>query len=539
MPAGRPKKVVLVAEDVIATSLEDTLARTTKITFPNARYREDPVAYCREILGVEPWAKQVEILESVRDHKRVAVRSGNKVGKTRSATILASWFYDSYPDARVTMTSTTDRQVNTILWRELRKVRAGMGRCVDCKRDDPDGPKPCPHSAVSPGVMGELARTGLKSEDFREITGYTAKEPEAIAGISGANMLYIVDEASGVPDVIFEAIEGNRAAGARILLISNPTRNEGEFYNAFTNKKEEYHTITVSSEETPNVVEDRIVIPGLAGREWVEEKKREWGENSSLYKVRVKGEHALHEDGRIFSIHAIGQAEEAWEDTPAEGLLQLGLDPAGPSGTGDESAFSLRRGLKQLHLSASLGLTEEGHLVQVLALLRDHRTPTEVPLVVIDREGSVGAKVYGLLSAHEETHPRDFRLVAVRASDRAQREGHLYDRMRDGLVQNLFGWIKDGGAIITDRKLATEMHQFEWFQHAMNGKYKVTPKDKIKKEIGRSPDRFDALALSVWEPTWLKEEQGAPASAPAAQGGVDTYESGGMDPYAGSRAFRR
>lgn len=526
--AGAMRAAIRLELDALAT-----------IRWPSARYRADPVAFVREILGATPWSRQIEILEAVRDHPRVAVSSGHKIGKSNVAACVALWFYSSFPDARVVMTSTTDRQVNQILWRELRMTRNRGGRCLGCKAEDPEGrriARPCPHSALIDGEIGELARTGLKSADFREVVGFTAREPEAVAGISGANLLYIADEASGIPDTIFEAIEGNRAGGARILLLSNPTRNDGEFFEAFTKKADLYHAIRVSSEETPNVVEGRIVIPGLATREWIEEKKQEWGEDSPLYKVRVKGEHALREDGKIFSVHTIEQAEQRWADTDDAGRLYLGVDPAGGSGTGDEAVFVARRGLKMLELQPTLGLNEEQHVVRVLEILLRHRLPRETPVVVMDPLGEIGGKVRRALREHEERNPGSFELVCLRSSDGAIRQPQVFDRIRDELAANLEAWFKDGGAIIEDAKLAAELHVLEYRQN-VRGKYKVTPKDEIRKQLGRSPDRYDALALSVWEPLSLRDEAGPPAAA--AEPAEEYYHEHGLDPYAGSGQWQR
>ena len=74
-----------------------------------------------------------------------------------------------------------------------------------------------------------------------------------MAGISGPDILFIIDEASGVPEDIFEAIEGNRAAGADVILCSNPTQTSGTFFDAFHSKRDLWHPLTISSEETPNV----------------------------------------------------------------------------------------------------------------------------------------------------------------------------------------------------------------------------------------------------------------------------------------------
>lgn len=540
-PRGRPPRERLTFVGSFVPRLLAELEASTRVRFPSPHYWRDPARYFREILGVEPWSKQIEVLEAVRDHPRVAVSSGHKVSKSHSAAGLALLFYCSFPDARAVMSSVTARQVDQILWRELRMMRARAGRCVRCKAADPDArsiPAPCPHSALIEGHAGELARTGLKSDDFREIVGFTAREAEAVAGISGRHLLYILDEASGIPDEIFEAVEGNRAGGARLVMFSNPTRTEGEFFRAFTSKKDLYHTIRISSEETPNVIEGRLVIPGLATREWIEEKRREWGTESALYKVRVKGEHALQEDGRIFSIHAIAEAEQRWHDAPEDGRLFVGVDPAGESGTGDEAVFAPRRGYKLLSLQSHLGLDPDAHLVQLLGLLTKLRKPRELPVVVLDREGAVGSKVFRVFREFLESNPASFELVAVRASDGAVREGDVYDRMRDLLAANLEAWLREGGAIVEDVKLSAELHMLEW-KKQVRGRLKVTPKDLIRKVLGRSPDRYDALALAVWEPLALAAEIGSQGAAAKQAAEQDRMDVPVMDPYAGIEVWGR
>lgn len=510
------------------------------ISFPSPIYLNDPPRFSREILGVEPWHKQVEILEAVRDHPRVAVKSGHKCGKSHSIAQVALWFYCAYDAARVVMTSTTSRQVDEILWREMRMMLARSGRCVDCKAEilaNPAAriPRPCPHSSLIDGELGELARTGLKSDDFREIVGFTAKQGEAVAGISGENVLYIVDEASGVPREIYEAIEGNRAGSARLLLTGNPTKNEGEFYEAFHAKSRFYFGITISSEETPNAVSGEKLIPGLATREWLDEKKDEWGEKSPLYLVRVKGDFAEHEEGKIFSLHTIEVAEQRWSETPAEGRLYIGLDPAGERGRGDEIIFAPRRGLRLLEFVARRGLDEQGHLAELLRIIARLKTPRETPVVVIDREGEIGSKVNRAIRDYADDHPGELEVVSVRASDRSMRQPELYNRMRDALAGSLAAWFDAGGSIVEDAKLAKELHTLEW-RLMPNGQAKVTDKETLRKLLGRSPDRYDALALSVWEPLSLRESPGGPSVASTMRGAESTTR---LDPYAAASKWRR
>jgi hypothetical protein len=392
--------------------------------------------------------------------------------------------------------STTARQVNGIVFREIRKLRDGAGRCVECKRRQPNGPRPCPHSALIDGNMNQQAGSGLKAPDYREIVGHTAREAEAVAGVSGQNLFYIVDEASGVPDVIYEAIEGNRAGGhCRLLLISNPTRTQGTFFEAFHSRADLWRTIHISSEDSPNVKVGRIVVKGLATKDWIDEKRIEHGEDSPFYKVRVLGVFVVNEEGRCISLHAITEAQERWYDAKEEGDLQIGLDPAGPGLAGDETAMAIRRGNKILEVLTWRGINEDAIYAHLMGILQIRARGNERPLVVIDREGPVGATVYGSLRARAKT----FDVAGVKASDRAFRQQAIYDRVRDELWANLAAWLRDGGAIPNDGKLEQELHAPEWIGQ-VTGRLKATSKDDLRAVLGRSPDRADALALAVWRP---------------------------------------
>ncbi len=430
---ARRQKRRITCFGVLKDGLRSQIEEAKTIVWPSPRWRNDIIGFAHDVLGVGTWNRQEDLLRAIQEHPRVSCRSGHKVSKSNTAAIVALWFYCSFPDARVVMSSVTSRQVDAILWREMRKIKAKAKFPID-------------------GDMHEMARSGLKAFDFREVVGFTAREAEAVAGISGANLLYLLDEASGIPDSIFEAIEGNRAGGARVVMFSNPTRTKGEFFESHHKKKSFYRTVHISSEETPNVIEGREVIPGLAGRSFIDEKREEWGVDSALYRVRILGEFVLNEEGKIFSLHLIDQAEARWHDTPDEGRFQIGIDPAGPGLGGDESMFAVRRGNKILQLYPFRGISDAGHLVHLLGILAEHRRDREPAFVAVDREGPIGNSVYGLLRAHLEAHPNAFELIAVRSSDRAIRQPEIYDRVRDELWANAAQWLRDGGTLIEDLK---------------------------------------------------------------------------------------
>jgi phage terminase large subunit len=521
----------------------------SRIRWPSPKYRGKYVEFARDILGINLWSindvgivdpesgGQVEICEACATHERVAVASGQKIGKTTVEAVIALCDYCSYNDVRVIMTAVTGYQVDEVFWRELTIRVARAGKCVNCLAADPHDktiPRPCPHSAFIDGDLGQKARTGLRS-GFRQVFGLTANEGEALLGISGENMRFIVDEASGVRDAIMRGLDGNRAGGASFLMFGNPTKNEGYFYDAFHEKSKFWRTFNISSEHNPNAVSGEKLIPGLAQRSYIEERKEEWGEKSPEYVIKIRGRFATHEAGCIFSMHTIGEAERRWHDMVAAGRLFIGVDPAGASGTGDESCFAPRRGKKLLELEATRGLDAKMHLVRILAIIGRHKVPGEMkPVVVIDREGKIGAELYGELNAYLEQHADAFELVAVRASDGAVRQPTIYDRMRDELAANCEGWVREGGALPEDVKLTKELHALRWQQRARDGRLKVTPKDAIKKQLGRSPDRYDALALACWEPLRLREDDDNPAArAAAATAAADEWdEELEVNPYA-------
>ena len=173
-----------------------------------------------------------------------------------------------------------------------------------------------------------------------------------------------------------------------------------------------------------------------------------------------------------------------------------------------------------------------------MATLSRLKVPRETPVVVFDSENQLGSELRTKLKEYLDRNKGAFEIVPVRASDRAARQPDVYHRMRDALTANLEAWFRDGGAIPEDAKLVAELHAMEWKQQA-NGLLKVTPKDVLKKLIGRSPDRYDALALTCWEPLSLRADVDDSTRARVAESGGEPYERPVVDPYAGVEVWGR
>lgn len=232
-------------------------------------YLARPEQFMKQELGWSPWDKQTEILHSIRDNKETFVKSCNSAGKTwLAAGIVLYWIMTR--KGKVITTAPTWRQVREVLW-------AKVG--AQCAKVPELGVKPL--------------QTRLEIEPDWFASGLSTRQPDKFQGYHG-NVLIVVDEASGVEDPeIWAAIDGNLTDHKhdRLLAIGNPTDPTGVFAaKCKVPERGLRNIITISAYDTPNVIAGESVIPGLITKEFVDQKRREWGENSPLYLARILGE---------------------------------------------------------------------------------------------------------------------------------------------------------------------------------------------------------------------------------------------------------
>lgn len=494
------------------------------LEYPLVRYQRDPVRYVRERLRVEVlFPHQEEILRSVARAMhgdlnpktgrpcapRVAVRSGQKSGKTKTVIWLALWFYECFADCEVLMCAAIEEQTRGVLWKELLRtiaIASEAGVQID-------------------GQPSRSPATGMPSSDGKRlIRSISGREVEALAGISGRQLL-IVDEASHLPEAKAEAFMGNQMGagkgemGGCIVLISNPTANAGPFFDAFHRMQEHWQGFHVDCVEVARwQVANDVRVPFTANVEKIEEAKLMWGEDSAFYQWRVRGNFLKNEAGRIVPMVRIEGAVARWADAPEEGLLKIGWDIAGDGLDADDNAWSVVRGHKQLFLHRRTGLTEDAALAELYALLKLHRLEGETPHVLIDAEGPIGSAYYGRVRGekhHRDQHDKGnaFEVFPVRGSSRFVRDKTKFDRVRDELLWVLSQWMIEA-AIVNDAKLQAELYAPQWEPNS-NNKLVATPKHVLRTMLGRSPDSLDSLALAVWTPPrWVGAD--APASVEAA-----------------------
>jgi hypothetical protein len=433
------------------------------------RYRSDPGLFALEVLHTKTWRRQREILTAVAEHRRVAVRSGHKCGKTTALAILAIWWVCTRPRARVILTAASWRQVLKVLWPEIKRLAR--------RSSWPLG-----------GELHDSPETGWTFPDGREILGFSTREPENMAGFSGPSMLFIVDEASGVPDAIFEAIEGNEAGGARIAMISNPTKTSGIFYDAFTSERSDWHCIHISSEECAREAPKELGEgTGLATASWVEAKRKAWGVGDPRWDVRVQGQFPKQDDHAAISLALVEAAKQRWPSTPCEGPLRLGVDVAG-FGT-DYTSIVWARGRWASRPTKLKGYDPVQVAGEVMKVVRLVARPGERAEVRIDIS-NMGLGVAAVLREGGEVD-----VVGFQAAESATLEG--FSRMRDQMWGALEAWLKDRGAIPDDKLLASDLTAPRR-GYDLRQRVKIESKRDLKKRIGRSTDDADALALAVF-----------------------------------------
>ena len=526
----------------LAQSLRAQVASSRHVRWPSLRYVSDPVGFCRDILGIEPWSRQCDILRSVATHDQVAMSSGRKCGKTTVMAALAWWWVATHERASVYLLAADGSLLEDVLWTEMLRLFRGSGRCVVCKKHDPAGPMPCEHSSPIGGRAALRSATGWTSDDgvrtIRELSMDVAN-PGGSAGRSGEKQLYLIDEANDVDDVLLKAVTGNCMGGGKVIMASNPRHANGMFYEAVAgNQVAQWRRFEISCLDTPNYLERRTVIPGLCSFEKIELLREALGSGwakSAQWLVDVEGRFVFGEEGRVISNLILEVSHLRWGETVPSGPLVIGADVAGDGDDADETIVCPRRGNKIFELRLVRGGVAN-LAPAVRAAIVDYWRGCGKPLVVFDGLGRFGSKARRLL--HEDAAVDDlYDVLEFNASHKIPNPQIPYYSRRDESWASFAQWLADGGTLPPDEKLVQELRYPQWERVAM-GKSRVTSREDIVRGIGRSADRATAAILTVCFP-----EQYAPTVAQGPVPSVDSYAARatlgrGMDPYAERMRYR-
>lgn len=430
-----------------------------------AEYRADPILYCRRVLRMEPTAQQQEYLNAIKEPgAHVAIRSGHGTGKSTALAASGLWFASTHKDALVPCTAPTAHQLQDVLWREYRRL---IGCMNDWWREQ---------FVVKNDSITLKGSTGM-------IVARTARpeNPDALQGFHAQNILFIVEEGSGVVEAVFEVARGALSTpSARVALAGNPTRLSGYFHNAFHGARDTWARLQFSCLDSP------LVDPS-----YPEEIAGEYGEDSDMYRVRVLGD--FPKSG-LFNLISLELVEAAMTKQMAMGSQDyapkiLGLDPAWLGA--DRSAAVLRQGM-----SARVLFTVRGaDTVKLSQLVSRKAEELEPDAIFIDQTG-VGAGVVDQL--RRTRHP-----VNGVAFSQTPLEGERFANRRAEMWWRLREWLEQGPSLERNNDLRDDLVAPEYFT-TDGGKIQLESKDSMRKRGIASPDLGDALALTFAMPVYPK-----------------------------------
>jgi len=299
-------------------------------------YRADPVGFEINVLGIPEervWSKMREVCESVRDNQFTAVPAGHSVSKTFNAGRIGVWFKTCFQPSTVITTAPSDNQVRGQLWREIHATVAGakvkLGGKITALQWD---------VRPSQGVLDSLIPDEREQWEKNFAIGFSTS-PDTVSehatkmqGWHNVWVLIIIDEACGIaPQIWRTAIEGLVTnERVKVLAIGNPTDPNCEFAQA-CKPGSGWNVVRVSCTDTPNYIENREVIPGLAGRDYVARIAKKYGLGGNGYLIRVLGEFPTFKEGTYYG-YEVQQARSkgqfglySWDPTAkVHGFWDLG-----------------------------------------------------------------------------------------------------------------------------------------------------------------------------------------------------------------------
>lgn len=430
-----------------------------------------PLEFASDILRVNLWAKQREVLGALVEHRRVAVKSGNGLGKGFCAAVALLWFLHTHKDAAIVLsTAPTFRQVRHVLWRQVHRLYRPNAQLLG----------------------GKMLDTRWEISDDRYAMGLSAETADQFQGFHSPNMLIVVDEAEGVSDEIYEAIEAvMTSADPLLLLIGNPTTVTGAFRRAFYEERHLYHNITISALDSPNVQEGKTVIPGLTSARWVEERRETWGEDNPIYRARVLGEFPDQGEDTLIGLSDVEEAAQRWAagqedgaaDAPGEVVLAVDVARFGS----DRSVILRRQGSRVMEVRTFRDMDTMQLAGWVAAAIRE----TSPERVCVDEIG-VGAGVVDRLK--EQGYP----VKGINVARRAGQERIFANLRAEGYWRLKELFASGEIAIPNDHQLMGELAALR-YSYDSQGRVLMESKEAMRHRGLPSPDKADALMLAFLE----------------------------------------
>ena len=426
--------------------------------------------------GPREW--QDDIAQDITDHLQnpetryeplqLAVASGHGIGKSALMGMVSTWAMSCFKNARVVTTANTMGQLRTKTAPEVSKW----------------------FQLVATRQWFDVQSQTVKvNENWRDdFVSWSEHNTEAFAGLHniGSIIVILYDEASKIADKVWEVTEGALTDEDTVIIwiaFGNPTQNTGRFRECFRKFRHRWKTKHIDSR----------TVEGT-NKEQLQRMVDDYGENSDIVKVRVKGQFPSASMMQWISTTDADAARERHlkkKDYDFAPVI-IGVDPAW---TGEDTLeIYLRQGLYSKHLLTMEKNDNDVEVANIIARLEDEH---KADAVFIDMGYGTGIKSVG------DTMGRTWQLIPF--ASKSARQDCLNKRMEIWYLMRQ--WLKDGGAIYpADDVLYEDLIGPETVPR-VDGIYQLESKQDMKARGLPSPNRADALALTFALPVVSRDER--------------------------------
>lgn len=441
-------------------------------------YANHPIEFVKDVVNATPDKEQSKILQSVAQNQMTTVRSGHGVGKSTVEAWAIIWFMMTRPFPKIPCTAPTQHQLFDILWAEVSKWIRN-------------------NTVLQKELIWTKEKVYMRgyAEEWFAVAR-TASKPDALQGFHANDVLYIIDEASGVSDTIFEPVLGALSTtGARLLMCGNPTQLSGFFYDSHNKNRASYAAFHIDGRKSSRVSQD-----------FVQTIINMYGEDSDVFRVRVAGDFPLQEDDIFIPLSIIENSIMTEFSTPKQPhLIHIGADIArfGDDKTVigykiDEKAifYKKRQGQDTMKTADDIILLGE-------QLVQQYQLTEPIPVKIDD--GGVGGGVVDRLRQIKRNDTERFWWLEIYPIQFGQRikHKHYYDSttyMMATVKKLLQPYDEQGNQkpveliLPDDDNMAAQLSGRKYFI-TENSKIKIESKKDMKKRGRPSPDEADCILL--------------------------------------------
>ena len=390
--------------------------------------------------------------------------SGHGIGKSALSAWITLFIMSTRPHSKGVVTATTSPQLKTKTWAELGKWKK---LCVTG------------HWFNYNASHGNMNMTHSEASDTWRVDAQTCREEnsESFAGLhaAGSTPWYLFDEASGVPDKIFEVSEGGLTDGEPMrFFFGNPTKNTGYFRKTFGSLRHRFNIMQIDSRDVQGTNKDLI-------QTWA----RDYGEDSDFFRIRVKGQFPRASSLQLIGTDMAEQAASRDDFKDERAVIVVGVDVARFGD--DASVIYIRQGrdgrshnYKMYRELDSIQLA--GHVAEVIDRLKPKK-------VFVDGTGGYGSGVVDQLINNgygRVVEDIQFGSRAIAADIYFNKRAEMYGEMKK--------WLEHG-IIANDQTLIDDLTGVQ-YGFAKENKIQLEKKEDMKKRGLASPDVADALALT-------------------------------------------